>query len=240
MKKITRLVAIPARSAKTLFSCAAFLLALGVQAQFKLDLESGAIFSSPYNLVRIPGNTGTTIDLAKDLQVQATWYYRVRVGYTFNDRHTVSLLFSPQTVNSSGIINRDVDFSGTTFRAGSSLESSYKFNNYRLTYRYDLVRQEKLRFGLGLTAFIRDADIVLTAAGNSTNKPDIGFVPLLNYYLQWNPTGRLLLISEADASYIPIGQAFDVFAGLGYRLNEHDLAESIVPRSEQTASPPAP
>lgn len=211
---------LPAHYAKSLFLILGLLSVQLVQAQLKLDLESGAIFSSPYNIVRIPRETGTSIDLANELKVNRTWYFRIRAGYTIKDRHTISLLYSPQTITSEGVVNRNIEFRGTTFAAGSNLKSSYQFNNYRLTYRYDLVRKERIRFGLGLTAFIRDADVELTSGGTSNNKPNLGFVPLINYYLQWNPKGKFLIISEADAAYVSLGQAFDVFAGIGYRFND--------------------
>jgi hypothetical protein len=220
MKKCIKFMVSPAHFAKTPILILALLSAQLVQAQLKLDVESGAIFSSPYNIVRIPRETGTSIDLANELTINRTWYFRVRAGYTINDRHTISILYSPQTITSEGVINRNIEFRGTTFVAGSNLKSSYQFNNYRLTYRYDLVRNERIRFGLGLTAFIREADVVFTTGGISNNKPNLGFVPLINYYLQWNPKGRFLIISEADAAYVSVGQAFDVFAGIGYRFND--------------------
>ena len=58
-------------------------------------------------------------------------------------------------VESEGRINKDVNFAGKVFPANEDLSGSYKFNSYRLTYRYDFVQNPNLEFGLGFTAKIR-------------------------------------------------------------------------------------
>ncbi|QHT71590.1 hypothetical protein GXP67_35455 [Rhodocytophaga rosea] len=189
-----------------------------VQAQFLLDVESGVVFNSRYNEVRVPGNTGTQFDLSKDFSGNSTFFYRIRAGITLSDRHTISLLYAPLHVKSTTTPDQQILFNGATFTAGNRLDASYTFNSYRLTYRYDFIRNPKLRFGAGLTAKIRDADIQLSNEQLSTTKSNVGFVPLINFYLEWNFAERFGLILEGDALVGKQGRAEDIFAGLGYQI----------------------
>lgn len=66
MKKYLKSMVAPAHYVNTLYLILAFLSPQFVQTQLKFDIESGAIFSSPYNIVRIPRETGTSIDLANE------------------------------------------------------------------------------------------------------------------------------------------------------------------------------
>jgi hypothetical protein len=186
--------------------------------QFSLDLESGLVFSSPYNEVRVPGITGTTLNLAKDLQTQQTLFYRVRASYTLAKRHTVSVLAAPLSVKSKGVLTKEVTYNGQLFRSGDNLEGTFVFNTYRLTYRYAIIHTNRFRLGVGLTGLLRDATVRLKSETQNAAFDNVGLVPLLHYHLWWNPARRLLILSEADGSYSTFGQAFDVFAGAAYRF----------------------
>ena len=53
-------------------------------------------------------------------------------------------------------MSNDILFEGATFPANADLTGTYKFNSYRLTYRYgEIVLKPKFEFGLGFTAKIR-------------------------------------------------------------------------------------
>lgn len=96
--------------------------------------------------------------------------YRIRAGITLSDRHTISLLYAPLRVKYTTTPDQQILFNGATFTAGNQIDASYTFNSYRLTYRYDFIRNPKLRFGAGVTAKIRDADIQLSNEQLSTTK----------------------------------------------------------------------
>lgn len=187
--------------------------------QFFLDLETG-IASTGYNDVRIPGNTGTPFSLKDDLDSKTDLFYRIRAGYTIGDRHTLSLLFAPLTLKSEGRPGFDILFDGETFDGGEDLAGTYKFNSYRLTYRYDLVRREKVTLGVGFTAKIRDASISLESATSYSEKTNVGFVPIINFRLDWQAGEKLGLLLEGDALAAPQGRAEDVLLAVTYNLSE--------------------
>jgi hypothetical protein len=202
-----------------------------VFSQFELDLETGAYFSG-YNDVRIPGDIGTLFSLSEDLDADPGFYYRVRLFYNITERHHIGALYAPLTVNSSGSVNKVINFNGGTFPANIPLEGTFQFNSYRLTYRYDFLLREKIEMGIGFTAKIRDAKISLKGAGINEEKTNVGFVPIIHFRLLWKWSNSLALLLEGDALAAPQGRAEDVLLAFqlkaaknidlkaGYRLLE--------------------
>jgi hypothetical protein len=192
-------------------------------ARWSVDIEAGPVFSG-YNDVRIPGNTGTDFSLTKDLKARTAFAYRVRLSKTFGDRHWVSVLVAPLRVESRGTLNRDVLFAGTLFPAGESeLKGLYRFDSYRLTYRYGLARAQRFSLDLGLTAKIRDAEIRLEYVSKSDSgakKTNTGFVPIISFRADWQLAPRLGLVLDGDALGVPQGRAEDVTAALRVGLSD--------------------
>jgi hypothetical protein len=178
-------------------------------ADWSVDLESGLAFNG-YNDVRIPGDIGTDLSLSEELEADATAFVRIRLSKNLGDRQQLSLLVAPLRFRSSGSVDRDIDFNGVRFPADTPLESRYRFDSYRLTYHYTLLEGEKLRAGLGLTAKIRDASIQIEGGGDHAEKTNTGFVPLVNFAVDWRFGSSLGLIFEGDALAAPQGRAEDV------------------------------
>jgi hypothetical protein len=204
--------------AVTLILLISSFLTASLNAQVILDFETGLV-STGYNDVRIPGNQGTLISFKDDLTPSSGIFYRIRLNYTFSSAHTLSLLFAPLTVKSEGRINKDVNFAGSVFPANQDLIGSYKFNSYRLTYRYDFVQNPTLEFGLGFTAKIRDARIALSSPEISAEKSNVGFVPIINFRLFWHSYEKLGFLLEGDALAAKQGRAIDVLFAASYKLS---------------------
>lgn len=201
-----------------------FILALSlsqvVKAQAFADFESGVVFTG-YNDVRVPGDVGTRFSLKDDLTPDPAFFYRLSAGYTIGSRHTLSLLYAPLQVKSEGSLPEDVLFEGVVFPANTALEGIYKFNSYRLTYRYDIVKNPGLEFGLGFTAKIRDAKIALSSPEQESEKTNVGFVPIINFRLLWHMNDRFGLLLYGDALAAPQGRAEDVLVAATYSVNNN-------------------
>lgn len=196
-----------------------FLFSGPLHAGFTVDLESGAVFSG-YNDVRIPGDTGTLFSLSEDLDPETSVFFRARLHYAVSDRTDLSILIAPLEIHAGGRVGEDIYFEGKTFPAGEPLDATYRFNSYRLTYRYDFYETPGVEFGVGLTAKIRDAEIRLTGGNIESEKSNVGFVPLVNFRLLWALGRRLSLLVDGDALAAPQGRAEDVLAALQYRISE--------------------
>ena len=194
--------------------------ASNIKAQALIDLETGLV-STGYNNVRIPGDEGTRFSLKDNLIPKSTFFYRIRLNYTIKSRHTISLLYAPLETKSKGSATKDILFEGVVFHAHTELTGTYKFNSYRLTYRYDIVRKRRLEFGLGLTAKIRDAKIALASAGLASEKANLGFVPIINFRLLWNIDNKFGILLEGDALAAPQGRAEDVQIAATYKLSDN-------------------
>jgi len=196
-----------------------FIVVLQSKAQFSLGLESGLVFSG-YNDVRIPGDQGTLFSLSEELKADPSLFVRLRLNYQWGERNSFSLLYAPLTINSSGRFDKDVIFQGQTFPADTPIDGLYRFNSYRLTWRYALYRNPSINFGLGLTAKIRDAEIRLQADNQEAKKTNVGFVPIINFLFSWKVQERWQVLIEGDALAAPQGRAEDIFVGLTYRASE--------------------
>lgn len=78
---------------------------LSLVAQAFVDIEAGAAFTG-YNNVAIPADTGDKVSLASETPAGAIPIFRIRAGYTFADRHTVSVLAAPLTAKGSGKVRQ--------------------------------------------------------------------------------------------------------------------------------------
>jgi len=216
-------------------AAAAVLVALASAAQaqdrWRVDFENGAAISG-YNNLRIPGDTGTRISLVNDLSSGTVYFWRIRGDLRVSPKHVLSVLVAPLRITSSGQFRQPVAFAGGTFAAGAPVHGLYVFNSYRLTWRYEPVRNEDWTVGVGLTVKIRDAVTRLESAGTTAEKANVGGVPLVNFKVERRLGLRVSLLLEGDALAAPQGRAEDVFAGilvragnrlsfkLGYRILE--------------------
>jgi hypothetical protein len=182
-------------------------------------LETGAVFTG-YNDVRIPGNTGTTFSLSEDLDSDESVFWRARVSYRIGTRHSLAILVAPLIIEAHGTLEKEVAFRNAVFPAGTTLDATYRFDSYRLTYRYELVRKEGLRIGMGLTAKIRDATISLKSRDVAAEKPNTGFVPLINMRIVWSLGDRFGLLLDGDALAAPQGRAEDLLFAVRYSATD--------------------
>ena len=195
------------------------IIPLNLFAQLGVDIEAG-IISSGYNDARIPGDNGTLFSFSEELKSDNEFFYRLRLNYKIGKKHNISLLYAPLTIDANGTFDKDVIFQDKTFLAMTDVVGTYKFNSYRLTYRYDLYLDESVEFGLGLTAKIRDAEISLKNDLQESVKDDFGFVPLINFrlFLKLNKQFGLLLVGDALAA--PQGRAEDILAAITYNASK--------------------
>ena len=203
-------------SAATFLAVGIMLIAAGASnGQLRVDLETGGVFPG-YNDVRIPGDTGTKFSLSEDLDAESKVFWRARMEYTLGGRHTFSLLYAPLTIEASGSVDKPIVFEGVEFPAGTDLDGEYTFNSYRLTYRYEFAPRGRLSYGIGFTGKIRDAAVTLKGGGLSSEKTNVGFVPLVNFRMSWAFSDRLSALLQGDALAAPQGRAEDVTLALLY------------------------
>lgn len=186
---------------------------------FELDVESGTAIVG-YSDIQIPKSTGTLISFSEELETDPAFFARGRFTYYFNRGNMLSILVAPLTLKAKGSVDREVVFEGESFAPNATLNTVYKFNSYRLTYEHFWFAGERLRFGLGVTAKIRDAAISIADSIKMSEKTDLGFVPLIKFSVAWNFIGPLTLVLDGDALAAPQGRAEDISLALRGDVND--------------------
>jgi len=186
-------------------------------SRLDIDFETGAVFSG-YNDIRIPNETGTDISFSEELKTDPTYFVRTKINYSINDRHNFAIFAAPLRLNANGKVNKPVFFEGVEFPANAQLKGKYRFDSYRFTYRYDFHPSQKLMFGVGITAKVRDAAISIEDSTAKSEKPNTGFVPLINFRGEWTPVDKVSLLLDGDALAAPQGRAEDVLIAMRFKI----------------------
>lgn len=188
-----------------------------VFAEYVINLQGAAVFTEK-NDIRIPGDSGTKFSLADDLSADTAYTGRLEAGYIHNAKDYFGIVVAPLNVDSHGRVDRNIDYAGTTFLAGTDLEATFRFDSYRLTWRRKLVSRDDLDVWLGMSGNIRDAAITVEGGGQRAEKTNTGFVPLINFLLDWRFSKPWSFRVAGDALVGPQGRAEDVLLALIYDI----------------------
>lgn len=187
-------------------------------SNLSVDVESG-IVSLGYCDVQVPAEGGTFFSLTDDLSPNQQLFYRIMLIYELNSRHKFYVLIAPLSIKASGSIDDSLTFEKKTFSPRTDIDAWYRFNSYRLSYRYDFYQTPKMLFGLGVTAKIRDAQIRLKSDSLESVKDNLGFVPLIAFKFSYYFNKQWSFSIEGDALAAPQGRAEDISASLSWDLN---------------------
>jgi hypothetical protein len=189
--------------------------------RFEIDLEAGPVWQSR-NDVQIPNDeSGTRFSLV-DVAGNGPWPgARLYLTWNINDRHSLRGLLAPLAYTETGSLTGPVDFAGQAYEPGDPVDATYKFNSWRLGYRYRFLNQENLELSVGFTAKIRDAKIELEQGSTSSKDTDLGFVPLLYLGADWQFTRKWHLLFDFEGLAGGPGRAFDVALKFHRTIDDH-------------------
>lgn len=146
---------------------------------FAIELEAGPVWQSG-NTVQIPNDQDGTRFSLEQLVGSGPWpAARLYFNWDINERHGLRLVVAPLSYTESGVFDETVNFNGAIFLPGLPTEATYKFNSWRLGYRYRFHQGKRWTWWVGATANIRDAKIELQQGNTTSRDTDVGFVPLL-------------------------------------------------------------
>lgn len=177
----------------------------------ELSMEGVGAWQSK-NTVESP-NDGTATRFDLDAITGNGPYLAPRLELTWapSSRQELRFLVAPLSVSESGTLMAPVAFEGADFAAGP-IDARYRFDSYRVTWRYRWLDRPDLVVRVGFTAKLRDATIQLSQGGTTARKDDTGFVPLLNAALDYRLGNTLWLLADIDA--LGGGPGYAVDAGL--------------------------
>ena len=190
------------------------------EPRWTFEIEAGPVWQSR-NDVEIPNDGTATRFSLHDLAGSGPWLApRAQISYRLRGRHSLQLYLAPLSYTETGTLDGLVRFAGETFTATSPTEATYKFNSWRASYRYLLVRGNRWKVWVGFTAKIRDAKIELEQGETTARDTDTGFVPLFLFEADYSITDRWHFLVDVDALAGGPGRAEDVALKIGYDLTD--------------------
>ena len=192
---------------------------LSTNAQTFVNLESGALFTDVNNIRN--GNQGTLFSLNNDFQTPVSPFLRLRVGYLINGKNHFTVLYAPLKIIVTSTIEKDILFDGEYFKANIPIEAVYKFNSYRLTYNRRIISKDNFKFGLGLSAKIRDAGVSLKNRDLLIENFSVGFAPLINLLVNWDISKKMGVDFFGEGIIASKGRAIDLSLSGRYSLTKN-------------------
>lgn len=187
--------------------------------RWNFNIETGAVWQNS-NDVQIPGDTGTRFSLTDLVGEGPFAFYRLELFYDIKPRHQLRFLIAPFRYTESGVLSKNVFFVDQTFAAGQATEATYQFNSYRFTYRYLFFNGPQWRWWIGATAKIRDAEIALRQGAIAASDSDVGLVPLINLYGDYQFAEKWRFIVDFDGLVGPQGRALDLGLKVQYDVTK--------------------
>lgn len=198
-------------------------LAHAYENGYQIELETGGLWQSR-NLAQSPNAAnnmtpaGTRFSF-KSLQGSGpNPYFRISAAYTWDDKHRVHALYAPLKITGTGTLEEPVLFQGSLFAPGEQTRALYRFDSYRIGYRYRVYASDSWRVWLGATVKLRDANIALAQGSLKANRANTGPVPLLSIYARKTISSRWSAILDAEGLAAPQGRALDAAVKLRYQL----------------------
>jgi hypothetical protein len=189
------------------------------EQSFGIGLETGGVWFSR-NDVRIPSDTGTDFDMTTLTGSGPDFFTRLDGHWNINDKHGFRIVLAPLEVSGTGTLPGETEFAGEVFPAGATA-GIYKFNAYKVTYRYTFFDKPELRWRVGFTGVIRDANVELRQGNLQANDDNVGFVPALHLSSDYRLADRWMLRFDFDGLAGGPGRLFDVALKLDFAVDEN-------------------
>jgi hypothetical protein len=185
-------------------------------AATSIGIETG-LFTNPYNKQKIPVDEGTLFDISPDAN-EFIFYHRLSYKHLFKGRTGLRLLYAPLSFHTTKYFKQEINFKGSHFNPDEKVNSFYKFNSYRTTYFYQVVKSKRFQLNFGGTVKVRDAKVMLQQGDNKKFEENVGLVPLFYLFSAYQFNNGLHLVFDFDGLIAPQGRAFDSALWFGYKF----------------------
>lgn len=130
-------------------------------------------------------------------------------------RHEVEVLLAPLRLEETGSSATAIRFEGASFAPGA-VRAGYRFDSWRVGWRWRWIDRPDLIVRVGATAKIRDAQIELVQGTLRASKDNTGFVPLLHASVERPIAAGWSWAADIDALGGGPGYAIDAGAVVRY------------------------
>jgi hypothetical protein len=196
-------------------------LAFAQNSGNSIELELGSVWQDR-NKVQIPNAIAGDRFRLTDIAGSGPWASaRLNANWDLRGNHGLRVVLAPLSYKELGFLPADTRFADGSFQAGQPINAEYKFNSWRVGYRYHFHEGERWNFWIGGTAKIRDAKVELSQGTERAIDDDVGFVPLLYLAGDYRFNDRWSFRFDFDGLAGGPGRAFDLSLKLGYQLDEN-------------------
>jgi hypothetical protein len=197
----------------------AFGQAEGLQPRHGQDFELNRMTPSgaDFRLRNVALNSGLALGTTGHASQPAG---RVGLGLQLAPRHELRLLYVAFEVDEMGTSPHPVFFQQRAYAVGPPIEPVYRFDSYRLGWRYTMLENAQWTWKLGATTRVRSAEMSFRPGDVMESRRDTARLPLLTVHGEYRfaPRWRGILDFEGLAGG---GRAMD----LGLRVS-YDMTQS--------------
>lgn len=192
---------------------------------YRLEVEAGGVWQGR-NDAQSPAAATATLAQGSRFsyrQLQGSGpspFMRISAGYGWGDRHQVHVLFAPLTITGTGTFAAPVLFQGAAFAQNTPTAGRYRFDSYRVGYRYKVLEDAQWQVWGGVTVKVRDANIALSQGAVKANRANTGAVPLLSVYARRTLGPRWSAIVDLEGLAAPQGRAIDAAFKIRHQLTD--------------------
>ena len=187
---------------------------------WRVALESDTSWQTR-NDVRIPNDSDGTRFALDELAGEGPHAAgRVMLEVDLDGRNGLRFVAAPLRTQGTGRFDEPVQFQGQTYAAGRDTFARYRFDTYRLSWRWLMDERDDFLWRLGATLLVRDAEIELRQGDTRSSDDNVGLVPLLHAAAEQGLGGPWRLVGDLDAAAAPQGRAIDLALGLRYQASQ--------------------
>lgn len=210
---------------KKLFLFFGFILTAPVQAdqfddQFKIRLGGYLVARNDTILSATSERLiGARINLQDDLGMDSkTTSFRIDASYRFNSFHKMEFSYYNIKTSSSKFLENDIEWNGSTFKAGADINSHLYLNIYKINYAYSFYHNDKVELGVATGLHMMGTKTGLSGSATKDEEPiafadeSVNFLaplPVFGFRLDYAVTPRFHMGGSVDY----FGLSVDKFSG---------------------------
>lgn len=169
---------------------------------------------------------GTYIDFADTLggDTRST-VVRLDGFYRFNERHALGFSWYNVKLTGSRVLGQDINWGDHTYPVNTQVDSTLKFDVYKLNYQYSLYHNEKVELGalVGFHVMRVFAEINATGINQAQSQAVTAPLPVWGIFADYKFTPRFSIYYSYQVFFIDYedkakGGLQDTLLGLEYRL----------------------